>query len=974
MVFTKEEAKKGIGDLVNRFRVKIDFYKSDGYKEAQLEDTFLKPLLIFLNWNVLGEGIHSPADREVIVQAKGKGGKEPDYLLQIDGKSYFYIEAKHPKYKLWKEVEYIWQAYRYAYSTQSSSQKKKVDFSLLTDFEEFRFFDCTFKPTKKPDVLNNFVSIDWKYQDYIDKFNDLWDLFEKNQVKKGSLESLYLDEKKIKENRIPPDKAFLNDLDDSKKGWRIQLAKDIHKFNPALDADYITTVVQLVLDRFIFIKVLSDREIEDDYLSQIISEIDKATIKSEKGLLNQTCQQLFEKLDKTYNGSIFQYREELDKVFISNKTLVKILKEFHPKSSRYDFKQIPVEILGKIYEQFLGKVVVLKNTRTAIEEKPEVRKAGGVYYTPHYIVDYIIENTVGEKLKKCKSIADIFKIKICDPACGSGSFLLGAYDKLIQWGVRFYEKTIKPDKQLTKEQTKNIYLSSEGEIRLTSHLKREILRNCIFGVDIDHQAVELAKTSLSLKMLEGSRHDELYEEVTLFHEQVLPNLDDNIKCGNSLIGTDFYKGKNLSLFDVKEKIKINVFDWDEPDGFPEIMKAGGFDCVIGNPPWGAEFSHDIKKYLAQAHSSKLPSKVKDSYLYFVLDALSKRTRANGIFSFIIPNTWLLINSTSDFRKYILEHEIININDYGDGVFDGVTTESSVLVLKNTLKRNNVCKVKRWKKGILVLEKEVNKAIWSKNELNRIILEQDEDKDKIVEKMRKSGNLFSECCEIIWGIKPYQVGYGTPPQTKAVLNKRLYHSSKKIDENWKPLLVGSNIDRYLIIFQKKPIEYIKYGKWLMYPSSEEKMLKPKILLRQTSSDLKAVYDSSEYYCQNSVFIITSSEYNLKFLLGLLNSKLLSFIYKLQNPQVGKVFPEIKPKVIKSLLIRKVDKNIKNQHDQMVSLVDQMLSTQKKLHETNSPLEKKQYQKEVNILDKQIDNLVYELYELTPEEIKIVEGSA
>ena len=356
----------------------------------------------------------------------------------------------------------------------------------------------------------------------------------KNQVKKGSLDAIYLDAKKIKVNRVPPDKAFLDDLDNEKNGWRIRLAKDVHKFNPSLDSDHVTAAVQYVLDRFIFIKVLSDREIEDDYLAQVITAIDNASLKSEKGLLNQTCRNLFEKLNKTYNGSVFLPRDELDNVFLSNKTLSKILKELLPDNSRYNFKQIPVEILGRVYEQFLGKVVTLKNTRTIIEEKPEVRKAGGVYYTPQYIVDYIVENTVGEKLKACKSIDDVFQIKICDPACGSGSFLLGAYECLIQWAIQFYSKKVKD--KLTKEQAKRIYLSTEGEVRLTSQLKRELLQNCIYGVDIDSQAVELAKTSLSLKMLENTRHDELYQEVTLFHEQVLPNLDENIKCGNSLIG------------------------------------------------------------------------------------------------------------------------------------------------------------------------------------------------------------------------------------------------------------------------------------------------------------------------------------------------------------------------------------------------------------------------------------------------------
>ena len=183
LIHTKEEARNKVGELVEQFHSKIKFYKSDQYKEANLEDDFIKPFFRALNWNVSNEGL-SPADREVIVQAKGREGKEPDYLLQLDGKPYFYIEAKHPKYKLWKEIAYIWQAYSYAYSTQSSARSRKVDFSLLTDFEEFRFFDCTFKPSKKLELLNNFVIFDWKYPNYVDEFDALWDIFEKKPSKK----------------------------------------------------------------------------------------------------------------------------------------------------------------------------------------------------------------------------------------------------------------------------------------------------------------------------------------------------------------------------------------------------------------------------------------------------------------------------------------------------------------------------------------------------------------------------------------------------------------------------------------------------------------------------------------------------------------------------------------------------------------------------------------------------------------------
>ena len=678
--------------------------------------------------------------------------------------------------------------------------------------------------------------------------------------------------------------------------------------------------------------------------------------------------EFFKKADSKYNSSLFKPEEYISKLKIEDKTLHSIIRGLYYPKCPYEFSVLPIEILGSIYEKFLGKTIRLTTSHQAkVEEKPEVRKAGGVYYTPQYIVDYIVENTVGEKLKE-KVPKDIEGLTILDPACGSGSFLVRAYDYLLKWYLEKYTKKQSLNKNIKDGK---IYKVTDGNYRLSILSKQEILKCHIYGVDIDRQAVEVTKLSLLLKLMEGESDQTAAGFLRFDQVQLLPDLSTNIKCGNSLIGSDFYKGKNLSLFGTEEKMKINVFDWESPEGFEEIMKAGGFDCVIGNPPWGAEFNAEVKKYLVMVYP-EVPSKIKDSYLYFVLCAISKFTMLNGQFSFIIPNTWLLINHASKFRKYILKYEVINISDYGDGVFEGVTAESSVLVLRKNLKTKQICNVRRWRKGHLIIEKNISKSIWLKNEPYRIILEQDDRKSRIIEKLKKTSETFSDSCEIIWGIKPYQVGHGKPPQTKADLRKRIYHSSEKIDSGWKPLLVGSNIDRYSITFQKKPLEYIKYGEWLMYPSNESKILNPKILLRQTSTNLKAVFDDNQYYCQNSVFIITSKIYNLKFLLALFNSKLLDFLYRLQNPQIGKVFPEIKPSVIKSLLIRKHSNIVKSQHDLMVSLVDQMLATQKKLHETISPIEKKHYQKEADILDKQIDTLVYELYELTPEEIKIVEG--
>ena len=236
-----------------------------------------------------------------------------------------------------------------------------------------------------------------------------------------------------------------------------------------------------------------------------------------------------------------------------------------------------MEILGTVYERFLGKVIRLTAGHQAkVEEKPEVRKAGGVYYTPAYIVNYIVHNTIGKQIEG-KSPADLAggkttpPFRVLDMACGSGSFLLGAYQFLLDHCLKWYQSNP------SKKHAKAVYQNAKGETRLTIAERKRILTTHIYGVDIDRQAVETTKLSLLLKALEGENDTTLSRQMTLFHERALPNLSDNIKCGNSLIASDF------SMIP-EDLVRVHAFDW--PAQFPDAMKAGGFDAVIGNPPYG----------------------------------------------------------------------------------------------------------------------------------------------------------------------------------------------------------------------------------------------------------------------------------------------------------------------------------------------------------------------------------------------------
>lgn len=970
-MYTKEEARKNIKKLAESFGEKLAFIKTSGkYKEAHIEDEFIKPLFKYLNWNISNEGIASHSDREFIVQAQGRKGKEPDYLLQLDNRPRFYIEAKHSKYylggktedkgKVKERTDYIWQAYTYSYSTQTRPSYEKVDFALLTDFEEFRFFDCTFA-VKNPELINNYCVIDWTYNDYIENFDKLWDSFERENVRNGSLEKLYINEKKIKENRISPDKAFLIDLDDENNGWRIKLAKDIKKYHPDFSAEFITQAVQLILDRFIFMKVLADREIEEDYIQSIVNKIQNSNDK-EEGIVYEECRELFEELDKTYNGSIFIKREELDKAHVSNKTILEVLKNFLPENSRYNFKVIPVEILGTIYEQFLGKVVVTSDKRAKIDYKPEVRKAGGVYYTPDYIVNYIVEKTVGEKLKECKKFEDLLEIKICDPACGSGSFLIVAYDYLIKWTIKYFEKKIKNGsngselKGLSKEEKKLVYLDENNTVRLTSKIKRDILQSCIYGVDIDSQAVEVTKMSLSLKTLENTTHYEVHSERTLFHTTILPPLEGNIKCGNSLVATDIYDSE--LAFSRKEYDKLNPFDWRKE--FWNQFKGKKFDCVIGNPPYitfslgrGRTKTESIDlTYISEKWKNSSDYKINSFALFYELS--HQIMGDNSYVAYIVPGTILINDSLKKIRKYLLDNNLLySFHKLDYKVFEQAEMgDCAILILRNRKNITANAYYSNSSEGLLKSKATTidYKAILMLDDFRLL-------NNSIDYKLLKPNpNLLplEEVCKFYNGIKTGD-------------NKK-YISDKRINAKYKPVIRGKDFIRYGVLNQKV---FVLFDPKKLWSNCDESKLavKKKIFIRQTADSIIATYDNKSFYPMDTVHIIYESKIDLKILLGILNSEIFNKLYQSMVPEMGKVFAEVKIANLKKIKIPNIQL-INSKKEKIEAIVDEILSSNKNLLSNNQE-NINTLQRKIAHLEDKLNDIVYQLYNFTPEEIKILE---
>ncbi|WP_273277861.1 Eco57I restriction-modification methylase domain-containing protein [Methanothrix soehngenii] len=1024
-------APKEIVELVERFESNREAYKSGHYNETQVRREFVDPLFKALGWDIDNEQGFAEAYKDVIHEDAIKVGgttRAPDYSFRIGGQRKFFLETKKPSVDIKEDIHPAFQLRRYAWTA-------KLPLSILTDFEEFSVYDCTIKPDKK-DMPSKGRILYLTCRDYLEQWDEIAAIFSKNAILKGSFDK-YAQDKRSKRGTAQVDSAFLEEI----AGWREILARNIALRNPELDTRDLNYAVQATVNRIVFLRICEDRGIERLMKMEDLLQGER---------VYPRLSELFRRADERYNSGIFHFEKESGRenpdtltlrLNIDDKPLKDIIRRLYYPDSPYEFSVLPAEILGQVYEQFLGKVIRLtEGHRAVVEDKPEVKKAGGVKYTPAYIVDYIVKNTLGPTLEE-KTPSDATKISVLDPACGSGSFLIVAYQHLLDWHREWYVQNLVPllesglrpssiqirhmlpanegaskGRKKEREPELPVFQGRGGEWRLTTAERKRILLNNIYGVDIDRQAVEVTKLSLLLKVLEGENEETISKQLTLFSERALPDLSRNIKCGNSLIGWDILE-ENPSLGQ-EEIERINPFDWRAE--YPEVFGRGGFDVVIGNPPYVRQEGLGEFKGYFQKHFQVYQGTA-DLYAYFMERGVSL-LQDEGIFSYIVANKWMRANYGLPLRRWLKEQCIEEITDFGDlPVFLGATTYPCIIRIVRRPPQSSFQATQVKTLNFNDLGEYVNENGYK---VNQLTLDDsgwslaDEATQALLDKLKGKGVPLGEYVggKIYYGIK---TGLNEAFVIDAQTREKLIAEDPKSEELIKPFLAGRDIKRYQQPVNDKYLILIPRGwtrekssnakdalGWLKgnYPAMANHLLpfaqaagkrydkgeywwelracdyynefeKQKIVYAEIASKGQFTLDNGYKYYDTTAYIISCDD-DLMYLIGLLNSKLWTFLFSKQSSEIRGGFFRWKRQYLSPLPIRTIDFSEPAdvaRHDSLVSLGDRMLALHKQLQETRTPHDEIALKRQIEATDRQIDALVYELYGLTEDEIGIVEGS-
>lgn len=916
MPTSKEEAKPKVAALVAEHKT-LTPAQAKAYHEAKTKQGFVVPLFRSLGWDF------DNVD-EVAPEEKASKGRV-DYAFKLRGVSRFYLEAKPLKADL-NDPDYIKQAVTYAYN-------KGVTWAGLTSFDRLRLFNAQ--------TGQAFLNL--TCQDYVDDFDRLW-LLSKESVEAGAL-----DKEAAKVGALPAPQPVEKRLFALLRQWREELFAQLYHHNPHLSFAQIDEVILRLFNRLIFIRNAEDRGLEERVLRAAENQWESGGHKPE---LIEKLREVFRQFDGYYDSDLFR-PHLVDQVFIEGDTLARItrgLYEVRGGLASYDFSVIDADVLGAVYEQYLGHVATVVKQRAkeaqtqlslgfpaeeiSLEAKRQKRKEQGIYYTPRWVTDYIVRQTVGRFISE-HNHDEILNIKVLDPACGSGSFLIRAYDELLSYHARVRGKPVQ---------------------ELDQWDRLPILTRNIFGVDLDGQAVEIARLNLLLR--------------SLARRETLPSLEDNIRQGNSLISGGEAELKPYFGDSWPEK---RPFNYEQE--FPDIMKAGGFDVVIGNPPYIRLHNMAIPERAWFFAKYKTAKNKCDVYGFF-LERAVHLLKDQGILGFIIPDTWCSLDSFEPLRAYLLYHcRIVAVCTFADNPFPESTVSPVIVVLQKSADPNLTLQNMMKHVHLVRSAPDHTKSKQSLVPQSQILVSPHfiinlgwtEATQNLFDKLAAISDPLQDVALLYFGIK-------TGDDAKFI------KTSKETDED-KPVLRGMDVHRYYLAWSGKYVWYSPEEmkrKPIARPGSRERFEANTKLILQGRSGRRiiAAYDDRQFYSLGTTSLIHARPggVDLKFLLGILNSRLLNFWYGSQFITSTQSAGEL------SLLpIRRIDFSNpaeKKGHDDLVALVERMLALHQKLRDTAQEWfdERRELEREIKHTDAAIDALVYDLYGLTEEERKIVEASA
>jgi len=983
----KEKAKQQIRDLVKEFSecTKEELNKKS---ENQIKSEFIDPLFEALGWNM-----RKDAEREERV-LKGRA----DYILKLGNQEVLVIEAKRTNVNLTEEEGR--QAVSYAYH-------RKIKFAVLTSFKQVRIYHAlsNIKNIDK-NLLKDIKGYLWiDFENFESQFDRLWILskesFEKEEINK------LLSAKDEKLNKSV-DESILYDL----LQFRDWLSKDLKKLRMQLSDEQIDETVQVLINRLIFMRSVEDRGLEKkDFLLDIVKDFQdgRNTKRIWENILVE-----FRRFDKEYNSKLFSEETLSKDIFFDDTTIIKVIKGLYYgteyQQERYMFDLIPGDLFGSIYEQYLGTILAGTEKRVKLDSSSGKRKKMGIYYTPSYIVNYIVRNTVGEYIQN-KSIDEILQIKVVDPACGSGSFLTRAFQEICET-IRY---------RLNKgEEGSKILFKKPKEVleELNFGQKIEVLRNCIYGVDLDEKAIELARLNLMLKTLEGAGPE--------IKKRSLPYLT-NLKCGNSLIDDSNVAGDR-------------AFNWHAQ--FKDVFAQGGFDVVVGNPPYIRIQTLDKIDidYFGEKYVSAIGNY--DIYSLFIEKGINL-IKEFGKLGFILPNKFFISNYGKPLRDFIIKNEVLKeiVNFKDNQLFEGASTYTCLLFLEKS-KNNNIkySEMNKINNITEYLEKIPLTSSFDNNDLKIGIVQYESIKNNVWNfNIGSNQKVFDKLAKIKININHVKENFfqGVATSADSVylvklvqdlgdnLKIRSEETGKEhiIEKKFTRRLVkGKDINRYYINYADRILilpylkkergyevlteeelkkykglfsyfkeleltikdrEHKKLAKsksWfaLTYPRSINLYDSPKILTPNSAFHSSFYFDENEHYYMTcgvaggfALILKKNCFLDPKYLVGILNSKLMEFFNKNTGTSLQGGYYSYDPKIIGRYPLILSDKD---QQKKIISLVSQMLELQKKYHDEKiSGNEKERIKQQVGNVDYEINQEVYMLYAITEEEKKVIEES-